>query len=99
MDRAGFHRSYLLDLHNVALHPHRFKFNWRRLISEVGSAAHSFLVDGAFPHSARHRFRRLRKAAALTGYHQSISITAIAVPAVRCIAWLGGPRRILLMRS
>jgi hypothetical protein len=24
-----------------------------------------------FRHSARHRFRRLRKAAALTGYHQS----------------------------
>lgn len=71
LDRAGFQGAYLLDLHNVARHPHRFKFNWRRLISEVKSAAHSFLVNGAFRHSARRRLFLLRKAAARTGHLQS----------------------------
>jgi hypothetical protein len=70
LDHAGFHGAYLLDLHDVARHRHRFKFNWRRVISEVSSVAHSFLVNGAFCDSARYRFHRIRKVAARTGYQQ-----------------------------
>ena len=49
LDRAGFQGAYLLDLHNVARHPHRFKFNWRRLISEVKSAAPFIFGQWRFP--------------------------------------------------
>ena len=68
MDHTGFPVTYFLDLHHVACHPRRLKFNWRRIISQVRSPAHSFLVNGAFRDSARRRPRRLRKAVARRGH-------------------------------
>ncbi len=64
LDHTRFPRSYLLDLRHVARHPRHPEFNWRGVVSQVGSIAHSFLVDGPFRDSARHRLRRLWKAAA-----------------------------------
>jgi hypothetical protein len=75
LDRAGFQGAYLLDLHNVARHPHRFKFNWRRFISEVRRAAHSFLVNGAFRHSARRRlffYGKLLRAQAISSRQRTL---------------------------
>jgi hypothetical protein len=70
LDHAGFQGAYLLDLHHVARHPRRPKFNWHRVISQVRSIAHSLLVNGAFYDSARHRFLRVRNAVARTGHLQ-----------------------------
>src|SRR6266511_5608015 len=71
LDHARFPGAYLLDLHHVARHPHHPKFNWRRVISQVRSIAHSPLVNGAFCDSARRRLFLLRKGVARTGHLQS----------------------------
>jgi hypothetical protein len=68
LDHARFPGAYLLDLHHVARRPRRPKFNWRGVISQVRSIAHSLLLDAAFSDSARHGLLRVRKAVARTLY-------------------------------
>src|SRR5438034_6163679 len=72
LDHTGFPRAHLLDLHHVARHRCPLEFNCRRVICQVRSIADSLLVNGAFRDSARHRIRRLRKAAARRGQPKSI---------------------------
>src|SRR4026207_27358 len=69
-DHTGFPRAYLLDLHHIARHRCRLNFNWRRIISQVRSIAHSLLVNGASRDSARRMLCLLRKAVARRGHLQ-----------------------------
>ena len=71
MDHTGFPRAYLLDLHHIAGHPRRRKFNCRPGISQGGGVTYSPWLDGAFPDPARCGIHRLRKILALSDYLQS----------------------------
>ena len=64
---------YFLDLaftEDIARHRCRLKFNWRRIISQVRSIAHSLLVNGALRDSGRRMLCLLRKAVARRGHLQ-----------------------------